>query len=250
MFNEVLEQLNLAKNEARIYETLLREGESSIGKIAIKSQINRRNVYDSMNRLIEKGLVFEIVLRNENRYQAVDPHKLMEIVREKEQMLTNIMPELERLYTGTPNTDQVFIYRGPEGWKNYMQDILRVGKDAYFIGAKGGWLDQRVKNFFPDFIREADRKGIKFHHLFDHEVKETVPEIIPLIGQSYRFMPKGYSAPASVDIFGDHVNIISGIKLGGLEETFSVTVIVNSQIADAFRLWFKLIWDFCPKQKN
>ena len=60
MITEVLENLGLSKNEARIYETLLKEGESPVGFLAVKSGVHRRNVYDTLNRLIEKGLAFEI----------------------------------------------------------------------------------------------------------------------------------------------------------------------------------------------
>lgn len=247
MYTEIFQQLGLAQNEARIYEILLQEGESSIGQIATKSKVHRRNVYDSISRLIEKGLVFEILEKKENRYQGVDPKKLMELIQEKEHMLAKIMPALEKLYVGTPQKESVYIYRGPEGWKNYMRDMLRLGQDAYFIGAKGGWLDSRVKNFFPQFIKEAERKKLKFHHLFDWEVQIECPHILRYVGKSYKFLPKGYSAPAAIDIFGDHVNIISGIRLGGMAEEFSVTVIVNQKIADTFRIWFKFMWDMCPK---
>jgi hypothetical protein len=177
----------------------------------------------------------------------VDPNKLVEIIREKEQILTNVMPDLQKLYTDTPHKEEVFIYKGPEGWKNYMLDMLRIAHEAHFIAAKGGWLDEKVKHFFPHFTEEAEKKKIRFYHLFDHEVKAQLPEIIPKVGKAHKFLPKGYSTNAAIDIFGDHVNIISEMGLGNLKEGFSLTVIVNQNIADAFRTWFKFMWDFCPK---
>ena len=59
---ELLQSLGLSKNEAKIYETLLRQGEVGVGVIS-ENPAHRRNVYDSLNRLMEKGLVFEIVGR-------------------------------------------------------------------------------------------------------------------------------------------------------------------------------------------
>lgn len=248
MHCELLEQLGLSKNEARIYQTLLKEGESAVGKIAIKSKVHRRNVYDSLNRLVEKGLVFEILQRKENHYQAVDPHKLMELVEEKQNMLARVMPQLDALYKESPHTESISIYRGPEGWKNYMRDILRIEKPAYFIGAKGGWLDTRVKHFFPQFIKEARKKKLLFYHLFDYEVQKECPEILTYVGTQYRFLPKGFSTRVAIDIFGDNVNIISPIHIGGLDEEFSVTVIVNKYIADAFRIWFWFMWNASTKK--
>lgn len=249
MYTELFQHLGLVKNEARIYEALLQEGKSSVGHIAVKSKVHRRNVYDTLNRLIEKGLVFEVAEKNENHYEAVPPDKLMELIQEKERMLQQAMPALNRLYKGTPHKEEVYIYRGPEGWKNYMRDLVKVGEPVYFIAAKGGWLDERVKHFFPEFIKKAGKKKLSFYHLFDHEVKKGFPQIIPVVGRNYKFLPKGYSTPAAIDIFGDHVNIIAPMGLGELSEEFSVTVIVNPYIADAFRTWFKFMWDFCPKER-
>jgi sugar-specific transcriptional regulator TrmB len=248
MHIELLQNLGLSKNEAEIYEALLELGEAGVSKIASTTKINRRNIYDVLQRLMDKGLVFPLLQKGENLYKPSDPGKLMEIVTEKEQMLKHSMPNLEKLYRSTPKDNEVYIYKGPEGWKNYMRDMLRIGEPAYFIGAKGAWLDERVKNFFPQFYREAKHK-IEFRHLFDHEVKTEFPDILKFVGKNYRFLPKGYSAPGAIDIFGDHVNILSNIHLGGFDEDFSFTVIVNDHIADSFRIWFEFMWNACPQIK-
>ncbi len=249
MYTEVFQELGLSKNEAKIYEALIIEGESSVSRISIKAEIHRRNVYDSLNRLISKGLVFEKLQKGENLYKPVDPNKLMELIQEKRDNLKKIMPQLQDDYQKLPLQNEVYIYKGAEGWRNYMRDMLRIGEDAYFIGAKGGWLDERVKDFFPRFIKEAEQKNIKYHHLFDHEVKEQVPEIIKYVGDQYKFLPPGYSAPGAIDIFGDHVNILSKLKYGSQPEEITFTVIVNQQVADSFRMWFKFMWDMCPENK-
>ena len=246
MYLDLLQQLDLSKNEAQIYETLLRNGELSASKIAVRAKVHRRNVYDAIQRLLEKGLVFEILERRESRFQAVEPRKLLELVKEKEVMVKNAMPGLEDLFSSIAHEQAVYIYRGVEGWKNYMRDIIRTGEEFYCIAGKGAWMDQRIMNFFPQFTNDAQRKNIKFNHLFDHEVKESTHDIVKYVGKHYKFLPKGYSAPASVDLFGDRVNVVSNIHLGGVDEDMSITVIVNQLVADAFRIWFRFMWDFCP----
>lgn len=251
MNNDVLVELGLAKNEAIIYETLLTEGESSVGHIAVKSKIHRRNVYDSLNRLVEKGLVFEILERHENHYQAVDPNKLTEMLDEKRQLLAKAMPNLMSLYTGTPRKNEVYISRGVEGWKNYMRDILRLGQDNYTLAAKGAWADPKLAPMFESFLKEAQRKGIKFHVLYDETTKTTHPEFIKALGDQCRFLPAEYGTEASIDIFADRVVILPHGEINSyLDEDSAFTVIVNQQIADAFRTWFKLMWDFCPPIKK
>src|SRR3990167_9706376 len=96
--NEVFESLGLSPNEIKIYDSLLGRGESSISEIAISSQIHRRNAYDAMQRLIDKGLCFQIFSANENTYNAVDPDKLVELLSEKQEKLATILPTLKKKF--------------------------------------------------------------------------------------------------------------------------------------------------------
>lgn len=246
MYIELFQNLGLSKNEAELYEALLELGEASVSKLNQKTNINRRNIYDVLNRMQEKGLAVAVLQPGENRYKPVDPRKLKEIILEKQRMLDDQLGDLERLYRVKPRSDEVYIYRGPEGWKNYMRDILRVGEPVYVIGGKGGWLDPRVKDFFPKFHKEARQKKIPLFHLFDWEVQEEAKDILKYVKHNFRFLPKGYSTIGSVDIFGDHVNILSDLHPGTFDEDFSFTVIVNPIVADSFRTWFRFMWNHCP----
>ena len=241
MIINVLQELGLAKNEARIYETLLKEGECGVSTISAKAEINRRNVYDSLNRLIEKGLIFEIRSASENSYRAVDPQKLRELLSEKQCKLDNVFVEMEGLYKNTPHKEEVFIYKGIEGLKNYLRDALRVGEDMYTIGGNGALTDPNLKVFMDHFLSEAATKGIHFNMLFNHEARKA-DWIGTFPGLHHRFLPKAYTAGATIDIFGDHVVLLPNVRLGGFDELSSFTVIVNKQLADAFRVWFKFMW--------
>lgn len=248
MYTELFQQIGLAQNEARIYETLLREGESSVGHIAIESKVHRRNVYDSLNRLIEKGLVFEIVQHKENRYQAVDPHKLAEILGEKQDALNKAMPELETLYTGLPHLEDVYIYRGKEGWKNYIREILRIGQDCHCIGAKAPMNRDNFPGLFDQLFHRLEKKEFQFYNIYDAEVKGTKYE--GHLASPYKFLPKEYSTPCTVVVLADRIFLYSGLSLGKFSEDASLTVIVNKQLADAYRTWFWFMWGQLPELKK
>ncbi len=245
MYNDIFSKLDLSINESKIYETLLLEGESPVGLIATKSKINRRNIYDAMNRLIEKGLVFEILQKGENRYKAVDPRKLMEILKEKEAALEAVMPDLEELYNGKPHEEDVYIYRGIEGWKNFMRDILRTGEDVFIIGGKGAWSDPKLDAFRQYFMTEAKKKDIKITVLYDHEIKKSGQKILSILKGDHRFLPEIYSTSSAITVFGNQIVAQSNITVGKIDENMTSTVIVNKSLADTFRVWFKLMWSTC-----
>jgi len=242
MYSDILTKLDLAKNEAIIYETLLKHGRSSVGSISVFSQIHRRNVYDSINRLIEKGYVFEIIQKKDNKYEAVNPQKLMEGIKEKENILKEIMPSLEKLYNTTPANEAIYIYKGVEGWKNYLNNVLEVGEDLYTISGKGAWADKRLKPFLDNFLKEANNKGIKFYTLYDEEGANIPQKVLDTSTNQHKFLPKGFPSSSSIDIFGNHVVIFSNIINGEIDDNATLTVIINKSVADSFRVWFNMIW--------
>ena len=244
MYSHILTKLDLAKNEALIYETLLERGQSSVSTISLHSKIHRRNVYDSLNRLMEKGFVFEIAQRNENQYHAVDPRKLMEHVKEKEILLEKIMPDLTKLYNASPSDEAVYIYKGVEGWKNYLSDVLSAGEDLYTIGGKGAWGDKRLQPFMDNFLKEAKKKKIVFHALYDGEKKDIPESVLATSKGHHKFLPKAFANSSVIEIFGDRIVIFSNVINRQIDENATLTVIVNKSIADSFRIWFKMIWSF------
>src|SRR5690348_5394049 len=133
MYSEIFEDIGLSPSEAKIYETLLSTEEMGVSDISLKAKVHRRNVYDALNRLIEKGLVFRIFQKGENHFRAVTPDKLAEIIDQKEQKLSRILPQLRTLYHREPIKEAAYIYKGLEGYKNYMRDMTRVAEDTYFL---------------------------------------------------------------------------------------------------------------------
>jgi len=241
-YTDILIRLGLSKNESRIYETLLIKGESPVGSIATVSTINRRNVYDSLNRLIEKGLAFQIIQKGENIYRAVNPRKLMELLKEKEASLDEILPELTELFNSKPHDEDIYLYRGVEGWKNFMRDILTRGEDVYIIGGKGAWAEPKLDTFRTQFLKDIEKAGIKIKVLYDHEIYKTKHKILEYLNSEHRFLPKGFSSTAAVTVFGDQVVIQSKIKIGQIDDTITSTVMINESTADMFRTWFELLW--------
>jgi len=243
MYTQVLEELGLSKNEAKIYQALIEIGKASVPAISLKTNIHRRNVYDIIPKLLKKGLIYQIADVKENLYSALEPDKLRELLVEKQTKLENILPALNEQFKKTSAKEAVYIYKGVEGFKNYLRDILKSGDDVYFVGAKGGWFDPELKTFVAQFLKKAQKKKIKYHHIFDYEVKKLAPDLLKTLGKPYKFLPKKYSTTGAIDIFGDHVVTFSGLKLKSITEDVTLIVIINKELANCYRTWFKFMWD-------
>ncbi len=245
MYQEVLQMAGLSQNEAKIYEALLDLGESSVPQISIKTGIHRRNTYDAMERLVEKGLVFPVFSSGDNHYSAVDPGKLVEILSERQQKIQSALPELEKKYQNRQPPEEAYIYRGFEGQKNVWRDMIRTGETVYAVGAKAAWFDPRIDTATKAFFKEANRKKVKFIEIFDHEVPKKIgnfPNHFP--GQlECRVFPKNYSTNSLINIFGDYVVTYTGSSVLKLDENVIFFVLRSKALADSYRVWFNAMWE-------
>ena len=245
MHGELLREIGLSVNEARVYEALLGSGESSVQTLSLKSKVHRRNVYDSLAKLNEKGLVSEVFVGGEKHFRAVAPDRLLALLKEKEEQITKALPALQEKYEEHKEETAAYLYKGIEGFKNYLNDILKTKETVYFIGAKAFWLDERLQHFLPGFERERKKLGIKYMHLFDAEIKTQKPEILKVVGKPYKFLPKNYSSLTSVDIFGPFVVTFVGVGPGKLDEEPLQFVMKDRRLADGYRKFFQFMWDNC-----
>ncbi len=245
MNQQILEELGLSPNEARIYESLIERGESSISEIAVNAKIHRRNAYDAMQRLINKGLCFQIFSTGENTYNAVDPDKLTELLTERQDRLLGILPGLKKKFNASFTAEEAYIYRGLEGQKNIWRDVLRVGEDSYAIGAKAAWFDPRIEAARKAFFKEANRKKIKFIQLFDHEVKTQLPNFPHHFpgDLKYRILPKEASTSSHIQVFGDYVVTYTGVTIGKIDENVVIFVLKSKKLAESYRTWFWCMWE-------
>ena len=248
MYEQTFQKLGLSKNESRILDSLFHGGELSITQISEASHVHRRNVYDSLNRLIDKGLIFEIIQRNENRYMAIDPNKLLELLDLQKQELLRKMPEFDALISQSKETREIFVYRGIEGWKRSRRDILRVGDDVCRLACKAEHYDSAVNGFVNNFLHELQSRRLKQRILYDHATRPIVEKEQEKFAMM-RFLPKNYDTSASIDIFGDEVHILNPItRPRVLDHDLTITVVRNHLVAEGFRTWFQFLWDECSEK--
>jgi sugar-specific transcriptional regulator TrmB len=106
---EIKEQLRHAgftENEAKVYFALLENGPSQAGIISRKSGLHRRVIYDTLERMIKKGLVGYINKNNKKVFQASNPSRVLEMIKERENIISEIMPEMMAFYKQTKEKEE------------------------------------------------------------------------------------------------------------------------------------------------
>jgi HTH-type transcriptional regulator, sugar sensing transcriptional regulator len=234
MNTEELQEFGLSNTEAKVYLALLELGKSQAGEITKKSAVNRTNVYDALERLIEKGLVSYVTENNKKAFEAVNPERLQEIVEEKQAKLGKVIQELKTKYSAGKTEEDASIFRGKKGIKSIFEDVLKEKRDLSAYGA-----ESRFKDMFPFYQKhwndERAKLGIKVKMIYNEKVrKNKKAEHLKLL--EMKFLPETYDFPSMVMVYADRV-----ITVVWLEEPFGF-MIKSKEAVKSNMNFFDILW--------
>src|SRR3989338_5499155 len=201
---EELRQAGLTENESKVYLALLELGPSLAGNISRKSGLHRRTVYDTTEMLIKKGLIGYILKNNRRLFQASDPKRLLEMLREKENILAPLIQGLSAKYSITKEKEETNFYKGKEGLKTIFEDQLNA-KEILILGASTKAYEI-LQFYFKWYDKTRKQKKIKARIIAQDKNIKKLPFA------EIRYLPKKYSNPVSVNIYEDKTAIILWAK--------------------------------------
>lgn len=226
-----LKEAGLSEGETKVYLALLKLGSTTVNKIKEKTKIHRTTIYDFLEKLINKGLVNYVVQNNVNYYSATNPNKLLDLIKEKEDNIKEILPQLKHLAETKKEKITVGIYKGEEGFKTILNDMIRTKKDIIAFGVNEEEFKKRFPFLMEQYFRKEKENKIRERILTSEETKfifknKTI---------TYRFIPKNFFNPTSIMIYGNKiVNLIW--------EPFTIILIENTDLADNYKKHFEILW--------
>ena len=234
MIGECLREIGLSKNETKIYLALLELGPSLMGQICGKTKIHRRNVYDSMEMLKDKGFVSSTTVNNRNVFEAVDPKRILDILEEKKTNIQAILPEL--LVRQSTKKQSVKIYSGLMGRKVIFEDKLKHKEEQYILGAHQP--AKRMSPYLKNYHKRRIAEKIPLKMLYVKDAKGTAKEFSKLKYIEARLLPSKFESATAINIYGNKVALLLGSK-----KSEPTTLLIEvADLADDFRIYFKTLW--------
>lgn len=227
---EKLNQAGLTDNESKIYLALIDLGPSLAGQIARKTGLHRRTIYDTIEMLIQKGLIGYIKENNRKLFQASNPDRLLEIIKEKQNLLSPIVESLNQKYNLTKEKEETNFYKGKEGLKTIFEDQLN-SKEILILGASP-LAYETLQFYFKWYDKARKQKHIKSRIIATS--KSIKKSNIPLA--EIKYLPEKYANPVAVNIYNDKTAIILWAS-----EPIAI-LIKNKEIASAYKTYFELMW--------
>jgi len=241
MDEKVLEELGLSKNEAKVYLALLEIGSATGGQIAEKCGIHRTNVYDALERLVEKGLASYILKEKTKYFEATDPNNLMNLLKRKEDQLKDILPRL-LINKKLSKKTEVTVSEGVVAARNALMNLLTYKEDIFIYGVPKEVPEVLGQFTLDRFQREREALKVNEKVIYNENALKRIGELKKTPHCEVRALPKGFDSPMSTNICGDEVFF-------GLfsRDPCLIIRIKSKEVADIYRKYFEVMWKIAKK---
>ncbi len=243
---EQLKELGLSEGQINVYTAVLELGISTLNKIQEKTGIERRNIYDILNKLIEKGLISYTVEKGKRSYQCTHPNSILDEIEKKEKLLQelkNKVPDIKDLFNFSKPEIRAEVYRGNEAMKSLLNEALEH-KKTYWVGGNSGVeknTGDAMKRWFKHWMNKRVELKHVMHDLVDHgtHLEGLKPKDVKKHKKyyyKYCSLPKGMESPMVIIMFGNKVAQVLWSK-----QSFAF-VLESQEIRESFMKYFNYFW--------
>lgn len=246
-FIPLLKYLDLSPTEIKIYISLLKHGMSSVYDISKYTKINRQQIYNDTQLMIEKG-VLELASKRPKKFLAINPSKLSKLIESKKSKLdelANILPEtsefFERSKIAKDDDFEIKIYEGVASVKKAFLMQLDTA-DRHVVYSLAGDISHQYDVIPKEFW---DKNNIKFK-----QMGGKAQMIIDLNDDHYRDLKniglekfgietkgiKNFTLKSNFDVWGDNLLVSTYTKIP------KAVIVKNKLIADGYKEIFEKLW--------
>ena len=230
-----LSKLGLTNNEAKVYIALLNIGQTNAGTIISKTKLHRNIVYFNLERLMEKGLVSYVIIKNIKHFETTKPLELKNYIQRqkdellnKERLANQILPEIEKVRKTFTKKQDAVIFQGKKGVRNVLE--MMTNTKELLLLATGWGARKTFGTYFDQWHFKLKQNKVKSRAILSQKSeKEKYPYKVKYL--------KGYLIQnTTTAIFEDKVvNII-------WQEDPIAVMITSKQNADSYRNYFEMLW--------
>lgn len=254
MLEELLHSIGLSDEEVKMYLHLLHKGASTAGRLAQKMGMARPTVYDTLQRMHDKGVVGKSLKNGVRTFSAEQPRVISQIftqriekLKEDHRKFNVLLPYMEQKLGGRLSSPNFQMYEGVEGVQNVLKDMLLY----YDLETFAFWpIRSMVEMLSPDFFRWHNKQRIQ-NNLYTRAlwpVKEVVAmKEHPYLGAGDAFKREIRVAPTDVHFtmgywaYGNRVAFLSSQR-----ESFGF-IVESEELVHMLKASFDVIWNISKK---
>jgi len=238
IMKEELLEYGLSEKEAELYLAALKFGDATANRLSEATKLTRSTIYDIVESLKKKGLMSSYKKDTKYFFSASNPEALITILKNKEQLIKQILPNLKKLGTLQPERPIITVYHGKTGLKTAANEMLEEKE----ILAYGGGInaEEVFGSYTANFAQKRAEKKI--------QIKAIGGKSIPKHMKERKI--KQYTSVRSLKIFENHNTTYflygTTVLILTYAQEFIATKIESKTFSESQRQIFEYFW----KQAN
>lgn len=245
--SDILEEYGLDKNESNIFLFLVGQNELTAYQIAKQLKINRSTCYEILERLIKKGFISRIEKTNRGFYSANDINSLLVKLKDKENILLSLKPQLEIMEKGQET--KIKFMEDALSQKEFNLKIIDLAKQGgitfLYIISNGPSPMESANLFVENIIKQGiniKKRTTKADFRFITDIKFKKWELLGFykkLGEN-RFLENIPTLTTTV-IFNNHIAFLY------TTDTPKVIEIKNKKVSEEMKAYFEIMWKIAKK---
>ncbi|NCN99385.1 hypothetical protein COU62_01955 [Candidatus Pacearchaeota archaeon CG10_big_fil_rev_8_21_14_0_10_35_219] len=242
---KAFESVGIPKMQTKVYLDLLKNKESSATQVSKRTRMHRANVYDTLNKLKERNLVYLSTKEGKQIFVALPTDMILNEEKDKLEKLKSAMDYIKTTYV-SGQTPKVYTLEGLNAVKSILFSLLDKKSDVWIYGLAE---NENIINVLNDrlmhsFHIERIKKHIELKLLFYKLPIEEIKTLSSLKFTEAKLLPKTQQSKTSQItqiVYDGFVYITLWIN------PIYTIVIENDVIAKEYLDLYRILWDYSKK---
>lgn len=246
-----LKRLGLTFNQIKVYQSLIRLGETPVGGLIDDLKIHRQIAYNALQSLEKKGMISRKVKNKINHYKIGDPDAIVENAKKREVSAKRVSDLVKKELKKSKHEHEINIFEGRAQIRRFFVDMYKKcpieSEFCILAGTVGGFGEAVGKRFLKDKLDKLrEKKKVKSKMITDEKFKKEAKEFYSELNQELReirYLSYEEMAPVTTIILPFDVVVHHFFK----EDIPYAIEIRNKNFRDANFGNFNVLWKIAKK---
>ncbi|MDA3837215.1 MAG: BlaI/MecI/CopY family transcriptional regulator [Nanoarchaeota archaeon] len=224
--------IGFQNKDADIYLELMKSGKATILDLTKRTSIERRTIYDVLERLMQKGFVSYFEENKKKIYLPTNPEIILNEFEERKSKFEKIIPQLNSL-DKKKDEAKVEVLKGVNGLKTIFLEIISQKQMHYSFGNISPFIsDKKYIPVVKTFLEYLEGRGVKEKIIYPKG--ESINKIK---GGQYKSIDKSLIPPTPTIIYGDTTAQFV------FTDPITIIKIQNKEITKTHKRYFDTFWE-------
>jgi len=244
LLEQYLQNIGLDDKESKVYLAGLQLGPATIFELAASSGVKRSTVYEVVDGLKEKSLI-NLSLRGKKKiFTMQEPDNLFFMLKQKENVLKQILPDLEALKNISAKKPAIRIFEGVSGLQQIYEDMIKRPGELLALAAPKEKMSPKVFDYLVEsweprrIAGGVNMRRININYDNNWQLNNKKVERPKEAEQVFYWPQKDYPFTVGIYIYRQKVAFVS------FGEKELVGIIIRSpEINLTLKLVFEMLWN-------